>query len=119
MTPKESHREQIKHYRELISDYEQNIIPRLETNLKNPKFSTTRREGFKRLLQVSKKELRDARKNLGALLTKGGIQTSLDDGKEIAKWQKQAHPNMKSLPYKEWKKKYGDKFTKPEYKEAK
>ena len=92
MTPKESHREQIKHYRELISDYEQNIIPRLETNLKNPKFSTARKQGFKRLLQISKQELQVAKQSLKELLTKGEIQTSLDDGKEIAKWQKTSPP---------------------------
>lgn len=119
MNPRESYLEQIKHYRELVSDYEQNIIPRLETNLKDPKFSTARKQGFKRLLQISKQELHVAKQSLEELLAKGEIQTSLDDGKEVAEWQKQAHPNQKSLPYREWKKKYGDKFTKPEYKEAK
>lgn len=115
----ESREETIKHLQYLISDYEENIIPKLQKDIENPKTSDFKKQAFKILLNISENELEGCRQDLKEFLINGEIKLNLDDGKQIAKWQKQAHPNQKSPPYREWKKKYGDKFTKPEYKEVK
>lgn len=107
--------EKIKYWQGLINGYVK-LIKDYGLKLNDTSISDTEREAYERLRMLVEDELKSARKQLENLV-KTGSHLPVDDGLEVAKWQKQAHPNRKSLPYRKWKKKYGGRFTKPEYRD--
>lgn len=68
MTPKQARLEHIEDYRRRIKEYTEEIIPSLEANIANPKYSDDVRGGFEGLLKVAKRELQDNRKHLLELM---------------------------------------------------
>ena len=82
----ESRKETIEHLQYLISDYEQNIIPRIRKNIENPKTSEDRKQIWEDLLEISENELEGCKQDLKEFLINGEIKIEFDDGKEVAKW---------------------------------
>lgn len=73
MTPRKSFLDNVQHHRDLIKEYKSLIIPRLEKNAQNPKYSPERRKGFSQLLDVANREVSKIERELKDLITKGEI----------------------------------------------
>lgn len=94
----------INDYREKISYYDE--------KLKSP-LSETKRECYEKLKEICENRIVECEANIRRLMNGGYGEINFgDDGSEVAEWQREVHKGEKTLPYKEWKKKYGERFTK-------
>lgn len=112
MSQKEAYLKKVEYWKDSIDDYRKKIAY-YDKKLEKAEDSDIKLECYLGLKEVCEQRIKECQKNIKRLLTGGyGEIDYSDDGSEVAKWQRQAHPEIKSLPFSEWKKKYGDRFTK-------
>ena len=110
MSPTEAYKEHLEYWQKAKQKYLAEIA---SYERKMQETSPTRRQCYEGLKRLREEQVNECDKQILRLLThkrESSHKEFEESGKVIAKWQKSK--GKEGLSYKEWKKKYGDRFTK-------